>query len=157
MHSAGRPLRWIARELTRRGVPTKNGGTGWSHTTIATILNRELPMKRRAKTRAGGKHTLSYQLREIIEARGLSAYAVGQMADVDPGMVQRFLTGRRDIRLETADRLAEALGLRLVELARSGRGRSARPATPATEAAGPLRNSDGTESEADAPTTENSG
>lgn len=40
LRSAGRSLRWIARDLTRRGVPTKNGGRRWSHTTIATILNR---------------------------------------------------------------------------------------------------------------------
>lgn len=67
------------------------------------------------------KHTLSYQLRELVEARGLSAYALGRLADVDPGVVSRFLTGERDIRLETADRLASALQLRLVELARQGK------------------------------------
>ena len=54
---------------------------------------------------------------------GLTAYAVGRMAGVDPGVVKRFLTGERDIRMETADRLAAALGLRLVEVARRGPGR----------------------------------
>jgi transcriptional regulator with XRE-family HTH domain len=74
------------------------------------------------------KHTLSYQLREIIEARGLTAYAAARMAEVDPGVVSRFMTGERDIRMGTADRLAAALGLRLVELARKGRGRPGRSA-----------------------------
>ena len=73
---------------------------------------------------APSKHTLSYQLREIIEARGLTAYAVARLAGVDPGVVSRFLTGARDIRMETADKLASALGLRLVEVARRGRGRA---------------------------------
>ena len=35
----GRPLRWIAKELDRRGVPTKSGGA-WSHTTVAKLLKR---------------------------------------------------------------------------------------------------------------------
>ncbi len=82
---------------------------------------------------AANKHTLSYQLREVIEARGLSAYAAGKLAGVDPGVVQRFLTGERDIRLETADRLALALGVRLVEVGRVARPRVSRPASGPVE------------------------
>ncbi len=78
-----------------------------------------------------GKHGLRYQLREIVEARGLTAYALGKRAGVDPGVVSRFLTGERDIRLETADRLAAVLGLRLVEVGTKGKaGRRVRPAGP---------------------------
>jgi transcriptional regulator with XRE-family HTH domain len=73
---------------------------------------------------------LSNQLKDIIQSRGLTAYAVGRMAEVDPGVVQRFLTGERDIRLETADRIGAALGLRLVELGRKVRGRPAREVEP---------------------------
>ncbi len=76
------------------------------------------------------KHTLSYQLREIIASRGLTAYALGQEAGVDATVVGRFLSGERDLRLGTADRLAAALGLRLVEVARPGKGRG-RPRGPA--------------------------
>lgn len=86
------------------------------------------------------RHTLSYQLREIIEARGLSAYAAARLADVDPGVVSRFLSGQRDIRLETADRLAVALGLRLVEVARRGRSRAGR----STQGVDQLPRGDGT-------------
>src|SRR3954453_10157561 len=70
--------------------------------------------------------SLSNRLREIIRARGMTAYGLARDADLDPGIVQRFLTGRRDIRLETADRLVGALGLKLVESAK-GRGAKTRP------------------------------
>ena len=74
------------------------------------------------------KHTISYQLRELAEARGLAPYALAKLAGVDRSVVARFLAGERDIRLETADRIAAALGLRLVEVARRGR----RPGTTGT-------------------------
>lgn len=70
------------------------------------------------------KHALSDQLREVIASRG-TAYAVAKSADVDPGIIQRFLTGERGLTVATLDRLAEALGLRLVETGR-------RPAKSAT-------------------------
>ena len=63
----------------------------------------------------------------MIDSRGLTAYAVAKLAGVDPGVVARFMSGLRDIRLETADRLAGALGLRLVEVGR-------RPAPKASRA-----------------------
>ncbi len=39
MHAAGRPLRAIADELTRRGIPTRSGKP-WSHATVQTIVKR---------------------------------------------------------------------------------------------------------------------
>ncbi len=78
----------------------------------------------RTKTpRDPGRHALSNQLREVIGSRGLTAYGLGKEAGVDPGVIQRFLNRERDVRLETVDRLAAALGLRLVEVARRGKGR----------------------------------
>ena len=74
-----------------------------------------------------GRRTIADQLRESIEASGLTAYALGRDAEVDPGVIQRFLNCERDVRLDTAARLASALGLRLVETAR-GRGRPSKPA-----------------------------
>lgn len=38
--SAGMSLRKIAAELTRRAIPTKNGGTVWCHATVARIVKR---------------------------------------------------------------------------------------------------------------------
>jgi transcriptional regulator with XRE-family HTH domain len=89
-------------------------------------------MKPPSPTPATSRHTLSYQLREVIDSRGLTAYAVAKSAGVDPGVVQRFLTGRRDVMLGTADRIAAALGLRLVEPARRPRA-GVRPAAPAAD------------------------
>lgn len=43
LRSEGLSLRAIAAELTRLGVPTKNGSPRWIHSTIADILNRERP------------------------------------------------------------------------------------------------------------------
>lgn len=62
------------------------------------------------------KHSLSNQLRAVIESRGVTAYALGQDSGVDATVIGRFLAEERDIRMETADRLAAALGLRLVEV-----------------------------------------
>ena len=74
---------------------------------------------------------LGTRLREIIRGRGLTAYAVGRDAGIDPGMVQRFLTGQRDLRLGSAAKICATLGLRLVE---GGRGRGKpRPVEPAPE------------------------
>ncbi len=79
-------------------------------------------------SRQSDRHALSGQLRDVIASRGLTGYALGRLADVDPGVVQRFITGERDIRMETADRLSAVLGLRLVEVGRvRGRAVPARP------------------------------
>jgi transcriptional regulator with XRE-family HTH domain len=63
------------------------------------------------------RHCISGQLREIIESRNLSGYAVGQLSGVSPGVVARFLGGQRGLTLDTVDRIAHGLGLRLVEVA----------------------------------------
>jgi transcriptional regulator with XRE-family HTH domain len=57
--------------------------------------------------------TISDQLRAILQADGRTAYAIGQQADVDPGVISRFIQGERSLRLETVDRIATALGLAL--------------------------------------------
>ena len=87
------------------------------------------PRPVRKPSPAPDRRTLSYQLREIVASRGLSAYAVAKAAGIDPGVLSRFLSGTRDIRMETADRIAAALGLRLVEVGKGpGRARTPRPA-----------------------------
>jgi len=40
MRRAGQTLSRIAADLTKRGVPTKTGGTTWSHSSVASILAR---------------------------------------------------------------------------------------------------------------------
>jgi DNA-binding phage protein len=81
-------------------------------------------MTRTAPRRDLGRHTISAQLRDVIDSRGLSAYAVAKLAGVDKAQLARFLSGERDLRLETVDRTARAQGLRLVEVGRArGKGR----------------------------------
>ena len=62
---------------------------------------------------------------DVIDSRGLTPYAVAKLSDIDPGMVARFVSGERDLRLASVDRIAAALGLRLVEVGRA-KGRAAR-------------------------------
>jgi transcriptional regulator with XRE-family HTH domain len=57
--------------------------------------------------------SLSDQLRELITAAGPSAYELARDAGVDRSVLSRFLAGKRTITLETADRLAAVLKLRL--------------------------------------------
>ena len=77
------------------------------------------------------RYTLSGQLRDVIESRGLTLAELGKLADVDPTIIGRFLSGERDLRLATADKIATAFGLRLVEVAGSkGPGRRTRDRHP---------------------------
>jgi transcriptional regulator with XRE-family HTH domain len=82
--------------------------------------------KTRSKPVPSSRRTIGQQLREVIEASGLTAYALGRDAEVNPGIIQRFLNGERGLTLETINRLGLALGLRLVEGSRS-RGRPSKP------------------------------
>lgn len=97
-------------------------------------------MRKAGKGRAAppSRHGISDQLRDVIDSRGLSGYAVGKLCDVSPGVVARFMSGQRGLTLETLDRLGRGLGLRLVEVAT--RRRPVRPGPPpgaALEVSGP--------------------
>ncbi len=59
------------------------------------------------------RNPISHPLRVAIATRGLTAHALARVAGVDPGVVKRFLEGRRGLTLATADKLAAALALRL--------------------------------------------
>jgi transcriptional regulator with XRE-family HTH domain len=60
-----------------------------------------------------GTGTLSRALQEAIRRSDKSVYQIAKAANVSQIVVSRFLSGERDIRMETADRLAEVLGLKL--------------------------------------------
>jgi transcriptional regulator with XRE-family HTH domain len=59
--------------------------------------------------------TISEQLREVIRRRGLTAYKVAKDAGLSHTVVQRFLDGERGLKLDSADKLAQTLRLRLME------------------------------------------
>lgn len=56
---------------------------------------------------------LSQALRDALRASDKSMYQIAQDAGVAQIVVSRFVSGERDIRMATADKLAEALGLTL--------------------------------------------
>ena len=87
---------------------------------LAELLSSHPPDRRALFwTEAMGKqpsfepNTISGQLEAAIGASGLTHYAIGKAAGVSSGMIRRFMAGERDMRLETVDKIAAALGLRL--------------------------------------------
>ena len=58
---------------------------------------------------------ISEQLREVIQRRGLTAYKVAKDAGVSHTIVQRFLEGDRGLKLDSVDKIARSLRLRLME------------------------------------------
>jgi plasmid maintenance system antidote protein VapI len=57
--------------------------------------------------------TLSEQLRDRIATSRLSPYELAQASGVDRSVLSRFLAGKRSLTLDTVDKLAAVLDLRL--------------------------------------------
>ena len=58
-------------------------------------------------------HSLSEALKRTIRDSEKSEYRIAQQAGVSQIVISRFLSGERDIRMATADKLAGTLGLKL--------------------------------------------
>jgi plasmid maintenance system antidote protein VapI len=58
---------------------------------------------------------ISEELIAAIRASGMTHYGLSKVSGVSPNMIDRFVSGERDIRLSTAAKLAAALKLRLVQ------------------------------------------
>jgi hypothetical protein len=71
----------------------------------------------------GNGESLPNRLRRLIAESGESHYALGKRAGVDPRAIDRFFARQLDLKLETAGKLAAALGAELVHR----RGRGSRP------------------------------
>jgi transcriptional regulator with XRE-family HTH domain len=59
------------------------------------------------------REPLPAKLRAAIRNSGTTVYRVAQESGVSHPVILRFLSGERDIRLATAEKLAAALGLQL--------------------------------------------
>jgi DNA-binding phage protein len=59
--------------------------------------------------------TISGQLRLAIKNSGKTLTAISEASGVDQGVLSRFMTGSRSPTLDTVDKLATALGLRLCQ------------------------------------------
>ena len=55
---------------------------------------------------------LAAQLRTAIQHSEMTVYQIAKAAGTEPDSIYRFMTEARDIRLETAAKIAEVLGLR---------------------------------------------
>ena len=56
---------------------------------------------------------LSDQIRLAIRDADISQYRLAFLAQVDPGHLSRFVNGKAGLGLDTIDRIAEVLGLRI--------------------------------------------
>jgi len=56
---------------------------------------------------------MSERLQAAIESDGRTFYRLGKEAGVSPEVIYRFVAGERDIRLATASKLVDVLGLEL--------------------------------------------
>jgi hypothetical protein len=75
---------------------------------IRSQVFKEFPPANLATPETGG---ISDALRRAIQASPKSVYQICKEAGISQIVVSRFLSGERDIRLATADRLAKALGI----------------------------------------------
>ena len=67
---------------------------------------------------AKNKHSMAEVIRRTIRGQGWSLNQLGIKTGVDDGRLSRFMTGKRDLTLQAADRIVDALGLRLVDPSR---------------------------------------
>ena len=77
---------------------------------LRRLIEAEFPPLRRPAI----PRSLSKSLKNAMKHSSKSSYQLAREAGVSQIMISRFLSGKRDIRLATADRLAHALGLKLV-------------------------------------------
>ena len=60
--------------------------------------------------------SLVLDLKQAITDSGLTHYAIGKAAGVQPNIIDRFTRGERDLRFVTASKIAETLGYGLAKL-----------------------------------------
>lgn len=67
------------------------------------------------------KRTLTEQIRDAVEASGLTRYAISKATGIDQAVLCRFITHGRSVRSETLDALTDFLGLHLEHDREGGR------------------------------------
>src|SRR5262245_48835362 len=77
---------------------------------LRELIEAEFPPLRRPPIR----RSLTAALKKAMKHSTKTSYQIAKEAGVSQIMVSRFLSGERDIRLATADRLAHVLGLKLM-------------------------------------------
>lgn len=101
------------RKAHHSGRMTHDGLTGHLFDRLAASVS-EIPTDRRIElTNTLDEQMLTEDLRSAIVASGRSAYSLGIEADIRPEIITRFLLGQRDMRLDSASKIAAVLGLKL--------------------------------------------
>ena len=77
-------------------------------------------MTAKRKTTATKRKTIPAALREGIDASGKTANQLAQETGVSHTVIGRFMRGERDLRLESAEKIAAAVGLSCVLTAPPG-------------------------------------
>ena len=57
---------------------------------------------------------LSDQVRQAVEASGLSRYAIGKAARIDKAVMSRFMASKGHLSMPTLDALADVLNLNII-------------------------------------------
>jgi len=70
-----------------------------------------------------GKRDIQEQLRQAILRADVTRYRLAQLTGVAEAVLSRFVNGKRTLTLDTAAKLATALGLELRPLRRARKGR----------------------------------
>lgn len=79
-------------------------------TEVRKLVEQDFPPKRRDPV---GRSALTELLKQSIRNSSKSVEEIAQDAHVPPVLITRFLAGEADIHVATADRLADALGLKI--------------------------------------------
>ena len=70
---------------------------------------------------ASKSERFSDQIRRAIDESGMSRYRICALIGLDKSVMSRFMAGKSGLGLETIDRLAELLGLKIVTEKSKGR------------------------------------
>ena len=64
---------------------------------------------------------MSRQLREIIDASGLTRYRICKDAGLDQGLLSKFMAGKCGLGIESIDAIGKLLGVKLVATVRASK------------------------------------
>jgi transcriptional regulator with XRE-family HTH domain len=70
------------------------------------------------KTRPVARQAIADQVRRLVSERGISGFALAKATGIARSNVNRFLRGETGLTLDSFERVAEVLGLRVVESGR---------------------------------------
>lgn len=72
-----------------------------------------MSIKGKPKGRAKAGPSVTETVKQAIEESGLSGYALGQLAGISRSVVANFVDGTRGLTLESLDKIAPHLGLKV--------------------------------------------